>query len=512
MHPRKVFRAKPLVAASVTAALVAGLNVTSPAAASPAGGNTLARYHHQRVDWTNCQEGAADEVGKELDAAGAQCARVLVPLDYTRPHGRAITVAISRLKATDTEHRIGAMLINGGGPGGGSIDLPPLLRALMEDVGPRYDLVGMDPRSSGRSTPVDCGWRTGTWLRSAGFTRDSFDDTVAYERDLAARCWSRHPDLLSHISTRNTARDMDVVRAVLGEEEISYYGASYGTYLGAVYTQMFARRADRFILDSAIDPTRYGGEKMLADATPANEAALHHWAAWAARHDGDYHLGATQRAVLATVERIIRAAAQRPLRVGGYRVDEHVVPYILFDALDDDRDEPSANLAAAVRVLETAADGDRVVPTPELKDILDFVLTSTDSPYGSSQVAVLCGDRSVFRDPDAYWRRIQGSRTEQPVMGPLLKNIGPCAFWPQPRERPTEVHNDVPALIVAATGDTRTIYQHGQALHHLLTGSRLVTLNARIHAVYPRYGNACINDAVNDYLRTGSLPPTDTIC
>jgi hypothetical protein len=99
-------------------------------------------------------------------------------------------------------------------------------------------------------------------------------------------------------------------------------------------------------------------------------------------------------------------------------------------------------------------------------------------------------------------------------MGPLLNDISPCAFWPEPpRERPTEVHNDVPALIVASTGDTRTVYRAGQALHRQMTGSRLLTLSgARIHAVYPRYDNSCVNEAINAYLRTGILPATDPTC
>jgi pimeloyl-ACP methyl ester carboxylesterase len=490
---------------------VAGLTVVPGTSAGTTGG--LASYYHQHVAWQKCQEGAKDDLGKGLDQAGVRCARVRVPLDYADPGGRAITVTISRLKATDTAHRIGAMLLNGGGPGGGSIDLPPDIHTLMKDVGPRYDLIGMDPRSSGRSTPVDCGWKTGTYTRSAGSDHAGFERTVAYERSLATQCARRYAGLLPYISTRNTARDMDVIRGALGEPRLSYYGASYGTYLGAVYTQMFPREAGRIVLDSAIDPRRYGAE-MLADAAPANETALHDWAAWTARHDTTYHLGASRRAVLATVDRVSHAAAKRPLRVGAYTVDDHVVPFLLFNQLDDDRDANSASLAGTVRVLASAADGERVRPTPDLADTLEFLNTGVESAAGSSQAAVLCGDRAVPRDPEVYWRRIERSRAHQPVTGPLVNDISPCAFWPRtPREQPTEVHNGVPSLIVASTGDTRTIYRGGEALHGLLSGSRLLTLKgARIHAVYPRYDNACVNDTINAYLRTGNLPATDPTC
>jgi hypothetical protein len=211
---------------------------------------------------------------------------------------------------------------------------------------------------------------------------------------------------------------MDVVRAALGESKISYYGASYGTYLGAVYAQMFPDRVARMVLDSAVDPDDYGSQDMLADAAPANEAALHDWATWTASHDGDYHLGTSPGAVLAAVDRIIATAAGRPLHVGRYRVDDHVLPFILFSGLDDDRAEASASLAASVRVLHEAADGRTVAPTADLRDTLDFLFTGVESAAGSSQIAVLCGDKAAAHDPDTYWQRIQRAGTSQPVLGP----------------------------------------------------------------------------------------------
>lgn len=508
------------VAAGAAAVLTAAAAGPRPAAGpGPTAGDkhrptaALAAYTHQRVTWTRCSLGASDTTGTALDQAGARCATVRVPLDYTHPYGRAVFVAVSRLEATDTRHRIGAMLLNGGGPGGGSIDLPPDIRSLMKGVGARYDLIGMDPRSSGRSMPVDCKWSTGTWMRAPGTTRADFDKVVAFEHGQAARCLMTDADLLPYISTRDTARDMDIVRAALGEPKLSYYGASYGTYLGAVYAQMFPGRVGRMVLDSAVDPDDYGAQDMLADAAPANETALHEWAAWTASHDGDYHLGVSRGAVLATVHRIIAAAAHRPLAVGGYRVDDQVLPFVLFNGLDDDRDEAAASLAASVQVLHDAARGRTVRPTADLQETLDFLFTGVESAAGGSQVAVLCGDRAVDRDPRSYWRRIQQARRDEPVLGPLTHDISPCAFWPAPKERPTAIGNSVPALIVNSTGDTRTTYQDARALHRKLTGSRLLTLQgARIHAVYPRYGNSCVNDTVNAYFGTGTLPAADLTC
>ncbi|MEJ3744010.1 alpha/beta hydrolase [Actinomycetes bacterium KLBMP 9797] len=490
----------------VAAATLAGAAVD--AAPASAGAH---RFHQQRVAWHGCQHGPEDQVGADLDAAGAQCGEVTVPLDYARPGGRTITVAMSRLPAADPTRRIGVLLLNGGGPGGIGLDMPLLIGA-QPIPRERFDLIGMDPRFVGRSTPLDCGWPTSSALRSAGADRRAFDRITAFEADLAARCAARHGDVLPYVSTRNTARDMDVIRAVLGEEKLSYFGYSYGTYLGAVYTQMFPDRADRVVLDGAVDPEGYG-PRMLRDNGPTAAAALRDWAGWtAARHDR-YGLGDTTERVLAAVAGIHRAAVRRPLAVGGYAVDQHLLPMLLFSGLYDDRDAPSAEFAAAVRVLRDAAAGRPVTPTPALEEELRFATTGADSHYGSVQMAIICGDRAAPRNPETYWRDIQAHRTGGSLFEPFTRNLNPCAFWPEPpRERPTRISNDVPALIVQSTGDPATLYRYAQAMHRALPASRLLTLDARIHAVYANYGNACVDGQVNAYLASGVLPGTDRTC
>ncbi|WP_026413449.1 alpha/beta fold hydrolase [Actinomadura oligospora] len=471
-----------------------------PAAAAPA--DPLAAFHHQKLRWNTCNM-------KELDDAGARCADVTVPLDYANPHGTIIKVAISRLKATGP--RLGAMLINGGGPGP-AIDMPPYIRDITPKAGPRFDLIGMDPRGLGRSAPVDCGWPSGTWIRSAGVDRRDFDASVTFARTLAQRCVTKYGSFLPHISTRNIARDMDVVRAALGERKISYNGASYGTYLGAVYAALFPGRLDRAVLDSNVDPDRWS-PRLLQDTEEANEQALARWADWASRRDTSYHLGRTREDVLATVRNTVTRAGRSPLLVGPYQVDASTVPTVLFNLLADDRDEPRAALAAAVSDLDRAAHGVHVPSTGALDESLKFVLTGTDSLYGSGQSAIICGDAPAPRDPATYWRDVQRRRAAHPVFGPLGENINPCAFWPSPRESATKVRTTLPSLLIGATGDTRTVYAGSQALHRDLNGSRLITLKADVHAPYQAsYGNACLTRTVDTYLLTNHLPTTDTTC
>lgn len=480
-----------------------------PASAVP---DPLARYHHQRLDWKSCSQGPGDALGKELEQAGARCADVSVPLNYDDPDGRTITVAISRIRATDTAHRVGPLLLNGGGPGGQTLGDPPWVRRAMKDVGARYDVVGVDPRFVGRSTPLDCEWPTGSAIRGAGTDRAGFDRMADFAEELAQRCRTHEGAVLPYVSTRNTARDMDVIRAALGERRISYLGYSYGSYLGSVYATMFPGRVDRVVLDGVVDPDRYG-PRLLRGTEPANRHALRDWAAWAAARDTTYGLGRTRHAVLATVDRVQAAAARTPLRLGRHRVDAHVLPLVVFNGLSQDNDSAFADFAEAVRDLRRAADGHTVTPSPWLSGTLTFLLTSADSHYGSAQMAILCGDVAAPRDMETYWRDVQRARARDGLFGPVTQSIGPCAFWETPRERPTMARDDLPALLVNATGDPRTTYRSAASVRRAWPSSRLITLrDADQHAVYGVFGSACVDATVNAYLATGELPRRDVIC
>ncbi|MGY0233312.1 alpha/beta hydrolase [Longispora urticae] len=494
------------IAVAVGTALLVGVGpAVSPAAAGPPGGPATGAP----LTWHTCVTGPDDESGAALEAAGASCAELAVPLDYSRPYGRTISVALSRIPATDPAHRRGVLLPNPGGPGDPALDLVVELAEVAPDLAARYDLVGMDPRFVGRSTPLKCQWDTGHSMRGAGPNRQTFAATATRARELAAGCVRGNEDLLAHASTRNTARDMDRVRAALGEPKVSYLGWSGGSYLGAVYTQLFPGRVDRFVLDSAVDPDAYGPGVTRAMGA-ATEAALRNWAGWAAGRDATYHLGATRDAVLGTVARVHRAATARPLRVGEFTVDSQLLPLLLFLPIRFDTDEDYAGIAADVRVLADAADGRTVTPGPGLLRHLTLVT----APGTGDGTFLLCADRAASRDPETYYRDIQAHRATEPLFGPLTRNITPCAYWPTaPTEAPTRIRNTVPALIVGASGDPRTPYPGQLAMHRALAGSRMVTLdNAYRHLVFGAEGNACVEGAVNGYLLDGVLPATDLTC
>ncbi|MFF2659855.1 alpha/beta hydrolase [Kitasatospora sp. NPDC058032] len=512
--PRRTVTAGLALAACL--AVTATVALPAQAADSADGAPGLDRYYRQRLDWHGCVLGPDDQDGAALEQAGARCADVTVPLDYRDPGGRTVTLALSRIKATDTRHRIGALVLNDGGPGGPTIGAPPRVHAALKETAGRYDIVGPDPRFVGRSEPVDCGWPVGFSLRSAGIGRAGFERQVSFQRDLAARCRSAAGDLLPFASTRDAARDLDVVRGALGERRISYLGLSYGTYLGTVYTQMFPGRYDRMVLDSALDP-RHAGPSFIPIGVAGNDRAFADWADWvAARHD-TYGLGRTREEVTAGILRTVGTAAARPLVVGtgtdAVEIDDSQVPALFFMKLSSDSDVDRASLAELAVLLTGAAGGRPVTAPPQTLALLRFLFGAQGSSAGSALQAILCADGTAPRDPERYWHEIERSRAASPLFGPLLDNITPCAFWDRPREEPTEVRRDARVLILAATGDPRTPYRDGVTLHGLLPGSRLLTLQgANRHELYGTYGNACVDDAVNAYLAGGRLPKADVVC
>ncbi|WP_406235627.1 alpha/beta fold hydrolase [Nocardia sp. NBC_01009] len=485
------------------AALLAGTGLAC-AAPADAHGPTLDRFYSQQLQWKSCDD-------PRLDPAGAQCADISVPLNYSEPQGETITVAISRIAATDPAQRHGVMLSNSGGPGGPGLDFMVEVSASMTpDVRARYDLIGMDPRGVGRSSPLDCHWPRGFGLQSAGIDAVGFAESVATQGDLAARCAATEGERLRYFTTRNTARDMDVIRGALGAEKASYFGTSYGTYLGAVFTQMFPERSDRIVLDSSVDPDRYGAVGMMQDMGPTNEAALDLWADFMAADDGKYHFGDTREQVRGKILDLIRRAAADPIRLGKFAIDDHTLPMMLFIGLDDPRNYEK--LAGQIRQVADAAEDKPVEIAPELDAMFSFMLDAKPRD-SSAQMAIMCGDVTTPRDPTLYWRNIEAARATQPVFGAFANNITPCAFWAPPAEPPTRVRNAVPALIVQSTGDTRTSHQGAVAMRGDLSASRMVTLqDVPIHWIFGNYPNTCTYDVVNTYLRDGSLPAADVTC
>ncbi|MBJ3805639.1 alpha/beta fold hydrolase [Streptomyces flavofungini] len=484
--------------------------------------NSLGPYTQQQPDWQRCDA---------RSPAAFQCATLEVPLDYGDPGGRKVEIAISRLRASSAKERRGVLLLNPGGPGGPGLNMPVDVGAdLPAKVKRQYDLIGFDPRGVGRSSPVGCGLTADERITDRPYRAGTFAKDVRWARTVAAKCRAKGGDTLRHLTTRNTARDMDVIRAVLGEKKISYLGYSYGTYLGAVYTQLFPRRADRFVLDSAADPARYGRGTFQGMAA-GTELAFTRWSRWAARRHTTYALGSTPAEVRRTFWHLVARADRKP-------IDSDEGP-LTGDGVRAQRATFFRVRAAAswVAGLKTAAEGREPVPSgtpgqavpqqtgpqragprqtgPQQTGSQQAVPQQAVPPDNAdaSSWAVLCADtsRTWPRDPGQYRRDAIRDKARYPLYGDFASTIKPCAFWKPGSEPPTKVHNKVRSLIVHNEWDPQTPLASGQAMHRALRGSRMITVaGGEGHGVYP-FGS-CADKSATRYLTTGRLPAKDLTC
>ncbi|WP_331762655.1 alpha/beta hydrolase (plasmid) [Streptomyces sp. NBC_01420] len=495
MRTRNTRRTRLLAAAVSLLTLTTACAAAEPHRTASAE-DPLRPYTHQELRWKPC----------DTEKPGAlRCTTVRVPLDYAEPGGRTIGIAVSRLRAGSPKERHGVLLLNPGGPGAPGLGPPvdPLMKFPAE-VKRRYDLVGFDPRGTGRSAPVRCGLTADEQgdhpYRAATFAKD-----VARARTVAGKCRAAAGDELAQLTTRNSARDMDVIRAALGERRISYLGVSYGTYLGAVYMQLFPGRTDRFVLDSATDPARvYRG--MFQDMAKAAEQAFARWAGWTARRDREFGLGSTPAAVRASFRALVARANRKPVAFegqtltgddirAGSRVFVHVrqaAEWIAGLRKAAGSDAPSAGAPG-----ESGESGE------------------SDDAYVSAAWSYMCADTHTWpRDPAVYRREAARGRARYPLYGDFAAAITPCAFWQPGGEPRTTVDNTAGALITQNEWDPQTPLFAGRAMHRALHGSRMLTVSGgEGHGVlYAPDGGSCADGAATAYLVTGRLPAKDLAC
>ncbi|MFV0137892.1 alpha/beta hydrolase [Streptomyces sp. HMX87] len=500
-------RIASVLAVSAAAALVPALTPATASAATTApqgsaAADPLRKYAQQKARWKRCDAESP---------AALQCATLKVPLDYSRPDGKTIDLAVSRMKATGTKERRGVLLLNPGGPGGAGLDMPLYLATeLPAAVKKQYDLIGFDPRGVGRSSPLGCGLKESELDWDRPYKAATFDKDVKWARTVADKCRAKGGDALRHFTTRNTARDMDVIRAVLGEKKISYLGYSYGTYLGAVYTQMFPRRADRFVLDSAVDPQRIWRGMIQVWAEGA-EPAFDRWTEWTARRHAKYRLGDTPAKVRKTFWNLVARADRTPVDLDGTPVtgDDIRAGRAIFFEVD--------YAAETVAALKRAAAGKKPAPSRERGSSPSHVPPSfaraVPSDNGDASFwAVVCADtRSWPRDPEQYRRDAVRDKARYPLYGDFASHIKPCAFWKRGAEPATKVNNKVGALILQNEWDSQTPLTSGQGLRRAMKGARMVTvLGGEGHGIYG--SKSCADRTATAYLTTGRLPAKDLTC
>jgi pimeloyl-ACP methyl ester carboxylesterase len=430
-----------------------------------------------------------------------QCGTMLVPADWAKPAGPSATLTIARLAASDPHERIGSLLVNPGGPGGSAVDM--VLNAGSFFTGTlrrHFDIVGMDPRGVGRSAPVLCSQDLVDQLPSPMIeTQQAYDDTVAYNRKLAADCAAHTGPVFTHVDSGSVARDMDAVRAALGENQISFYGASYGTLLGEQYAQRYPKRLRALALDSVMDHS-VSVDDFLTQETDAAQDSFGQFIAWCARDTRCVVRGQDIRKVWAGLMARARAGTlEDPYdRLRKLRLSD-----LLAAAFAAFYDPQWYSFAYYLR--------DAQSQTPATGKRAPGDLTPHSFP------AVFCADWSLPESGfPAYRAKLDAlaARAPQILASPLaVSATAGCLGWPTPAADPQAglTPAAIPVMLVNAEHDPATAYPWAVHVTRQL-GPRAVLLRYRGwgHVAYDK--TKCVSGLIDHYLITLATPAPGTTC
>ncbi|TWF89813.1 alpha/beta hydrolase [Streptomyces capillispiralis] len=509
-----------LLSASVSACGRGGAAGTGGGAGGGGEENDRGRVWAQSLDWKDCPapsplQGGGDAPEPLPDGTRWQCATLRTPLDWSAPEGETMDIALIRARSrADAADRIGSLLFNFGGPGESGVATLPALAPDYEKLRVRYDLVGFDPRGVGGSDGVTClDARATQAMSERDDTPDDGDDEVEAllksAQEYAAACRRESGRLLAHVGTEDAARDMDLMRHVLGDDKLHYFGISYGTELGAVYAHLFPRTVGRAVLDGVVDPTLDPLREALAQAG-GFQLAFEHFAAWCARTGCS--LGDSAEAVQAAVTALEAELDDTPLSVGD---DRTLTGSLLLDAVIQALYRETAWPALAVG-LEQAAGGDGRTLL-NLADALGDRHGGSYSDQQDAQAAITCGDRSDRYTVDDLLEMAPRFEEASPLFGDtMLWGALRCTGWPVPGKA---AHPDVrapgapPILLVGTTGDPATPYAGTARMAERLgkgVGVQL-TYEGEGHGAYDS-GNSCVRKVVDTYLLEGKRPAPGTVC
>ncbi|MGW6197090.1 alpha/beta hydrolase [Kribbella sp. NPDC055110] len=484
-------------AGSGTAPGVGSNPPSGPVGPIPAG---LEKFYQQQPDWESC-------------GTSQQCATIEVPLDYAKPTGQTIELRARKVLAKDSGGRIGTLFINPGGPGASGQDFAAQAPMLFgSSLLRKFDIIGWDPRGVGESTPVKC---LDTAQLDAMIAADGSPDTPAEIADIekqskvfAAGCKQRSGELLPHVNTKDAARDIDVLRGIVGDPQLYYLGMSYGTFLGATYAELFPKNVGRLVLDGAVDPSISSQEMGMAQAKGFDKA-LDAFAEDCAQRS--CKLGSSKNEVLAKVDQLIKNSDAHPLSGDGQReVTQALVILGLVYPLYLKEFWP--RLEDAV-VDGLAGNGSRLLAMAD--EYTDRKPSGYSDNANEVQIAVNCSDRPDATSIAQIQAEVPEFKAASPRFGEFLAwSSASCVNWPvKPTDKPHAIKaaGSKPIMVLGTTRDPATPYEWAVGLAHQLENGILVTRDGDGHTAYLS-GNACVKNVVESYLVQGNTPAADIKC
>ncbi len=496
-----------MVAAAALVVGSSGAGLSVAAGAPPGGGDGGPPV--PALVWTDCE-------------GGFECATAQVPLDYRDPAGRTIALAVIRHRVADPARRTGTLLLQPGGPGSSGVDfVRGNIADLPAGLRDRFDVFGFDVRGVARSGQIEC-WDDARYTQAVTAARGrpgpgAFDRALAEAADFDAACEQKVGDLLPFLGTGYVVRDIDLLRQALGEDDLTFYGRSFGSFIGSVYASMFPDRVRAMVLDGAYDPERHTYRPYESDLAQylALDGAVRRFLSWCGRTPAlcPFGAGAPGGDTTAAFEALIRRLDAEPLPIPDRGVaNGYTLAYrMLFNI-----NEGQVFWPAIGQALRQA----------ELRDPTSFLLrppTPASYDFLAVNVVVECIDRLYPRDLRTLERKVAFNAAAAPLLGPPLAYGPPtydhqhapaCVQWPG--ERVSRYHGSfraagsAPILVIGTTGDPDTPYQDAVAQTRILDNASLLTFRAEGHGAFGR--SACATGAVTAYLADLVVPPSGTVC
>ncbi|MFE5244443.1 MULTISPECIES: alpha/beta hydrolase [unclassified Streptomyces] len=495
---------------------------STPSTASTASPTATSKeLSSQKLDWQPCPapstaQGSGTAPTPLPGGAAWQCSFMDVPLDYADPDGRTIELALIRAPARNKDRRIGSLVFNFGGPGASGVATLPSFGTDYDSLRTRYDLVSFDPRGVGRSEAVQC---ADDAELDARYEQDGTPDDAEEEKRFAedqksyiAACEENSGDELPFVGTTNAARDMDLLRQVLGDDKLNYFGISYGTELGGVYAHLYPRNVGRAVLDAVVDPTENSLESSLGQAE-GFQLALDNFTADCAERDDCKLPGATAKEVQDWIAGLLAKLEEKPVPGLGER--------------ELTQTQATTGIASALYSQETwplleqgldEADGDNGGLLLALADSLNG--RSEDGHYDNSNAAntaINCADSEERFSLEQTRKALPRFREASPVFGDYLGwGLMACTGWPVAGAWDTpdvSAPGSAPILVIGNTGDPATPYAGAKAMAAELgkgVGIEL-TYKGEGHGAY-NSGSTCVQRAVDGYLLEGKVPKSGTVC
>lgn len=463
----------------------------------------LASFYNQKLDWTSCAQG--------------QCAWLTVPLDYAKPQGATIKIAVNKMAAKGASK--GSLVVNPGGPGGSGVDYAAAADQIVSpSVRSTYDIVGFDPRGVQRSAAITC-VDDGTLDAEIGSdpAPETKADDASFMRSAESfgqACKKNAGPLLEHVSTLDVAKDVDILRAALGEKKLNYLGKSYGTSIGAVYADTFPKNVGRMVLDGVLPPD-LTMEQMNEGQAKGFERALDAYLKDCTGQSG-CPLGNDPASAKKALQNLLDRIEKSPLPVTGAtginKLTEGWAVYGIADTLYNKRSWPTLTpaLASAIK-----GDGTQLLSLGE-----DYAQRNPDGTYQGNMMqvinAVSCLDRPAPADgATTYEKDAVTFSKEAPTWGKQLAWGGAvCNNWPgAPTAQPKPVHatGSAPIMVIGTTRDPATPYEWAKHLADELSNARFVSYDGDGHTAYGE-GSSCVDGIVDKYLVQGDVPSGSSSC